>query len=148
MLELLGCHLVRCNSRLSRRAADTHVDGPSPAAVDEHAASAAAGGTRVFLYLVPTSANPTGRCLSIAHQHDLLKVARTRGPHIIEDDVYRDTTPQPATIDVVAGPRHSDATRVVLEIPLAQVYGLDSSPVERKRSNASATAVCSIPVEA
>lgn len=152
MLELLGCHLARCNSRLSRRAADTHVDaksvvvtagssggldllltmfaspgdtvlveqptyflalrmfadhglrvvgidgdgdGPSPAAVDEHAAGAAVGGTRVFLYLVPTFANPTGRCLSISRQQDLLKVARTRGIHVIEDDVYRDTTPNP-----------------------------------------------------
>lgn len=68
-------------------------DGPDPAAFAAQCDDARAAGKHVFLYLVPTYANPTGRCLSVDRQEALLDVARAHGAHVIEDDVYRDTAP-------------------------------------------------------
>lgn len=67
--------------------------GPAAASVAEIAADATAQGRRVFLYLVPTFANPTGRCLSAERQRELLDVATAHHVLVIEDDVYRDTAP-------------------------------------------------------
>lgn len=67
--------------------------GPDPEAVAEVAAAAGARGGRTFLYLVPTFANPTGRCMSKDRQLALLEVARTTQVLVIDDDVYRDTSP-------------------------------------------------------
>jgi DNA-binding transcriptional MocR family regulator len=67
--------------------------GPSVEAFATEAAAARAEGRSAFLYLVPTFANPTGRCLPPQRQHELLAVARANGVHVIDDDVYRDTTP-------------------------------------------------------
>ena len=72
-------------------ASDEH--GPDPDAVADAAASAGARGTRVFLYLVPTFANPTGRCMSTERQLTLLEIARSHRVLVIDDDVYRDTSP-------------------------------------------------------
>lgn len=65
-------------------------DGPSATDLQRKAAGVSAG-TRMFLYLVPTFANPTGRCLPDHRVHELLTVARNTSIMIIEDDVYRDT---------------------------------------------------------
>lgn len=72
-------------------AGDEH--GPDPAAVAEIARSAAAQGIRAFLYVVPTYANPTGGCLPLDRQLSLLEVAAAHHIQVIEDDVYRDTSP-------------------------------------------------------
>ena len=66
--------------------------GPSVDGFASAAATARADGRTVFLYLVPTFANPTGRCLPLERQRQLLEVARSYGVHVIDDDVYRDTT--------------------------------------------------------
>ena len=66
--------------------------GPSVDGFASAAAAARADGRTVFLYLVPTFANPTGRCLPPERQRQLLEVARNYGVHVIDDDVYRDTT--------------------------------------------------------
>ena len=66
--------------------------GPSVEAFATEAAAARAEGRTGFLYLVPTFANPTGRCLPLQRQRELLDVARASGVHVIDDDVYRDTT--------------------------------------------------------
>jgi len=67
-------------------------DGPVPAAFEAGVAAARADGRSAFLYLVPTFANPTGRCLPQQRQVELLDIARDHGVHVIEDDVYRDTS--------------------------------------------------------
>lgn len=67
-------------------------DGPSAADLQQKAA-AVKPGTRMFLYLVPTFANPTGRCLPDRRIDELLAVAGDLSILIIEDDVYRDTAP-------------------------------------------------------
>lgn len=67
-------------------------DGPDPDAFAAGAAAARAGGRTAFAYLVPTYSNPTGRCLSAERQQVLLEVARRHGVHVIDDDVYRDTS--------------------------------------------------------
>ncbi|MGB8859535.1 MAG: PLP-dependent aminotransferase family protein [Ilumatobacteraceae bacterium] len=66
--------------------------GPSTDEFARRAALAVADGRRAFLYLVPTFANPTGRCLPVQRQLELLDAARRHGVHVIEDDVYRDTS--------------------------------------------------------
>jgi 2-aminoadipate transaminase len=66
--------------------------GPSADAFATAAAAARADGRTVFLYLVPTFANPTGRCLPLQRQRELLEIACANGVHVIDDDVYRDTT--------------------------------------------------------
>jgi len=66
--------------------------GPVPAAFASDVAAARAAGHSAFLYLVPTFANPTGRCMPQQRQRELLGIAREHGVHVIEDDVYRDTS--------------------------------------------------------
>jgi DNA-binding transcriptional MocR family regulator len=66
-------------------------DGPL---VDEFAAAATAAtadGRTSFLYVVPTFANPTGRCMPPQRQRALLDAAATTGTYVIDDDAYRDT---------------------------------------------------------
>ncbi len=46
----------------------------------------------MFLYLVPTFANPTGRCMPVERQQALLDAALDAGAHVIDDDAYRDTS--------------------------------------------------------
>jgi 2-aminoadipate transaminase len=67
--------------------------GPDPHEFARLAAAAAASGARPFLYLVPTYANPTGRCLPRQRAEALLAAAATSGSTVVEDDVYRDTSP-------------------------------------------------------
>lgn len=43
-----------------------------------------------MLYTVPNFHNPTGRTLSEARRHEIIKLARRHGFLIVEDDVYRD----------------------------------------------------------
>jgi 2-aminoadipate transaminase len=68
-------------------------EGPDPEHLDQLAAEAARAGVGSLLYLVPTYANPTGRCLGAERARALLDVAARRGVTVIEDDVYRDTNP-------------------------------------------------------
>jgi len=68
-------------------------NGPDPEAVADIASAAVARGSRAFLYLVPTFANPTGRCMSQQRQLAMLEVARSHRVLVIDDDVYRDTSP-------------------------------------------------------
>ena len=72
-------------------ASDEH--GPDAEAVAGIAADAGGRGERAFLYLVPTFANPTGRCMAPGRLLALLEIARTHNMHVIDDDVYRDTSP-------------------------------------------------------
>ena len=81
--------------------------GPDPDHFHAAAAAAAANAQRTFLYLVPTYANPTGRCLPADRAEALLNVAATRGTLVIEDDVYRDTSPS-------APPSMSSLTRDIV----------------------------------
>ncbi len=67
-------------------------DGPSAADLQAKA-SAVGAGKKMFLYLVPTFANPTGRCLPSSRIDELLAVAGSNSILVIEDDVYRDTAP-------------------------------------------------------
>lgn len=46
---------------------------------------------RLFLYCIPTFANPTGRSLSADRRLELLAAAAAAEVTVIEDDVYRDT---------------------------------------------------------
>mgnify|MGYP001471822359 CR=1 FL=1 len=66
--------------------------GPAVDDFASRAAAASAGGRTCFLYLVPTYANPTGRCLPTERRQQLLEIARRDGVHVIDDDVYRDTS--------------------------------------------------------
>ena len=69
-------------------------DGDGPSAIDLQAKAAAVSrDTNMFLYIVPTFANPTGRCLPGSRIDELLAVARGSDILVIEDDVYRDTAP-------------------------------------------------------
>ena len=84
-------------------------DGDGPSAIDlQTKAAAVSRDTNMFLYIVPTFANPTGRCLPDSRINELLAVARGSDILVIEDDVYRDTAPDaPASMwsrdrDVVA----------------------------------------------
>ena len=61
---------------LARRAADSRAKHPE---------------RRLFLYCVPTFANPTGRSIGVDRRRALLAVAAEAGVTVIEDDVYRDT---------------------------------------------------------
>jgi 2-aminoadipate transaminase len=67
--------------------------GPDPDYFDAATTAPLRYGQRTFLYLVPTYANPTGRCLSADRARALLNVAAATGTLVIEDDVYRDTSP-------------------------------------------------------
>lgn len=67
-------------------------EGPLPGAFAAATALVRAEGRRAFLYLVPTFANPTGRCMPPERQLALLAAASEHGVHVIEDDVYRDTS--------------------------------------------------------
>ncbi len=67
-------------------------DGDGPCASDLATKVAqVSDGKNMFLYLVPTFANPTGRCLPDGRIDELLAVARSNSILVIEDDVYRDT---------------------------------------------------------
>lgn len=66
-------------------------DGPRADEFAVAAAGARADGRTVFLYLVPTFANPTGRCMSATRQRELLDVAFEVDAFVIDDDAYRDT---------------------------------------------------------
>jgi len=68
-------------------------DGPDPDELARRAAATTAAGSKAFVYLVPTYANPTGRCLPRARAAALLAAAATGGAVVVEDDVYRDTSP-------------------------------------------------------
>jgi 2-aminoadipate transaminase len=70
-------------------------EGPDPDEFARLAAATTAAGTSAFLYLVPTYANPTGRCLPRQRCQELLAAAATNGVTLIEDDVYRDTSQAP-----------------------------------------------------
>jgi DNA-binding transcriptional MocR family regulator len=85
-LRMFGDHRLRVVGLAS------DADGPAVDDFATRAASARADGRAVFLYLVPTYSNPTGRCLSPTRQQALLAVAREHGVHVIDDDVYRDTS--------------------------------------------------------
>lgn len=67
--------------------------GPLPADLARVASVAAHQGSRVFLYIIPTFANPTGRSLIRERRESLLATATASGVMVIEDDVYRDTAP-------------------------------------------------------
>ncbi len=67
-------------------------DGPSAADLQAKASQVSAD-KKMFLYIVPTFANPTGRCLPTSRIDELLDVARSKAILIVEDDVYRDTAP-------------------------------------------------------
>lgn len=67
--------------------------GPDPEHLAEQAGRAKQQGVRTFLYLVPTFANPTGMCLPSDRSSALLETAAATGTIVIEDDVYRDTSP-------------------------------------------------------
>jgi 2-aminoadipate transaminase len=67
--------------------------GPDPAELAERGAAVLATGRRAFVYLIPTYANPTGHCLGRDRAEALLAAASSVGITVIEDDVYRDTTP-------------------------------------------------------
>jgi DNA-binding transcriptional MocR family regulator len=69
--------------------------GPDPDELARRAAATTATGAKAFLYLVPTYANPTGKCLPRQRAEALLAAAATGGARVIEDDVYRDTSPDP-----------------------------------------------------
>ena len=71
---------------------DGDTDGPSPADLRREA-EATSKQKNMFMYLVPTFANPTGRCLPTSRIDELLGVARDNSILVIEDDVYRDTAP-------------------------------------------------------
>ena len=67
-------------------------DGDGPLASDlQTKAAAVSRDKNLFLYLIPTFANPTGRCLPDRRIDELLAVARSSNMLVIEDDVYRDT---------------------------------------------------------
>ena len=66
-------------------------DGPRADVLAAAAAVARAEGRTVFLYLVPTFANPTGRCMPPSRQRELLDVAAEFDAYVIDDDAYRDT---------------------------------------------------------
>lgn len=66
-------------------------DGPRADVFAAAAAVARADGRTVFLYLVPTFANPTGRCMPQSRQRELLDVAAEFDAYVIDDDAYRDT---------------------------------------------------------
>jgi 2-aminoadipate transaminase len=68
------------------------VDGPDPQQLAVLASDVAMTGASAFLYIVPTFANPTGRCMPVARADQLLTAAAAHGVTVIEDDVYRDTT--------------------------------------------------------
>ncbi len=73
---------------------DGDADGPSSADL-QRKAEATSKQKNLFMYLVPTFANPTGRCLPTSRIDELLSVARSNSILVIEDDVYRDTAPAP-----------------------------------------------------
>ncbi len=69
-------------------------DGVSASDLQSRAAAVDAD-KNMFLYIVPTFANPTGRCLPESRIDELLAVARAHKILVIEDDVYRDTASAP-----------------------------------------------------
>ncbi|GAA1363893.1 PLP-dependent aminotransferase family protein [Catellatospora chokoriensis] len=65
--------------------------GVHPARTAELLERLARDGRRVpMLYLVPTFANPTGRCLPAERRVELVDLARRAGLTIVEDDTYRE----------------------------------------------------------
>jgi 2-aminoadipate transaminase len=70
-------------------------EGPLPSDLRERAAAVTREGHRALLYLIPTYANPTGRCLPEVRAVALLEAAAACGVRVIEDDVYRDTALSP-----------------------------------------------------
>jgi DNA-binding transcriptional MocR family regulator len=80
--------------------ADRHVElvgvpaddeGLDPAGTVELLHRLRRAGRRVpLLYLVPTFANPTGRCLPPERRTALVEVARATGTVVVEDDTYRE----------------------------------------------------------
>ncbi|GAA1614662.1 PLP-dependent aminotransferase family protein [Saccharothrix algeriensis] len=66
-------------------------EGMDVAATAELIGRLTRGGRRVpMLYLVPTFANPTGRCLPRQRRVELVELAARTGLTIVEDDTYRE----------------------------------------------------------
>jgi DNA-binding transcriptional MocR family regulator len=76
--------------------------GIDPEATNHLVRQLRATGRRVsLLYLVPTHANPTGRCLPDDRRQALVELSRDLPLPVIEDDTYRDLTydaPAPASL--------------------------------------------------
>lgn len=64
--------------------------------VDEHGMrldalqEALAGGGARLIYTIPTFQNPTGAVMPAAHRHELVRLARSAGVPILEDDALRE----------------------------------------------------------